>query len=229
LAVNAWLLLHASIFVLDLLFVLSTFIVDFSMDTCCCTLYAMNHVHAHNFGALFTECKNAFVVAEVPRMRTWTYGNDKRSWRVDRVLACHVRVGLYKWIASPGLYLTGIRNINGQMRFCRRERMAHGCVSIYPRRTILSRRTHRRYTVKPLRRKHFDYYHFFLWKMFPQLRVHCSDTVPLENKLMWLISSKNNLSSRESARFVQRRINDLWFDFRLSENFFLSKKQKNLF
>lgn len=82
--------------------------------------------------------------------------------RVDRVLACHVRAGLYKWIAFPGSYLTGIRNINGQMRFCRREWMARGRVSIYSRRTILSRR---RYVAKPLRRKHFDY--FFLWKMLP--------------------------------------------------------------
>jgi len=75
--------------------------------------------------------------------------------RVDRVLACHVRAGLYKWIASPGSYLTGIRNINGQMRFCRREWMARGRVSIYSRRTILSRR---RYVAKPLRWKHFDYF-----------------------------------------------------------------------
>lgn len=81
--------------------------------------------------------------------------------RVDRVLACHVRAGLYKWIASLGPYLTGIRNINGQMRFCRREWMARGRVSIYSRRTILSRR---RYIAKPLRWKHFDY--FFREKCF---------------------------------------------------------------
>lgn len=197
-------LLHVSIFVLGLLFVPSTFIVDFSTDTRCRTLYAVNRVHARSFGTLW-NARTPFVTVEVPRTCTWTYENDKRSWGVDRVLACHVRAGLYKWIASLGPYLTGIRNINGQMRFCRRERMAHGCVSIYPRRTILSWRIRRRYTAKPLRRKHFDYYFFFfLWKMFPQLRIHCSDAVSLENKLMWLILSKNNLSNRERMFCAER-------------------------
>lgn len=194
-----------SIFVLGLLFVPSTFIVDFSTDTRCRTLYAVNRVHVCSFGTLW-NARTPFVTAEVPRTCTWTYENDKRSWGVDRVLACHVRAGLYKWIASLGPYLTGIRNINGQMRFCRRERMAHGCVSIYPRRMILSWRIRRRYTVKPLRRKHFDYYFFFFFvkNVSAIAQFHCSDAVPLENKLMWLILSKNNLSNRERMFCAER-------------------------
>lgn len=126
----------------------------------------------------FAECNNAFhcrVFVDVMRMT-----NDHE--RVDRVLACHVRAGLYKWIASPGPYLTGIRNINGQMRFCRREWMARGRVSIYSRRTILSRR---RYVAKPLRRKHFDY--FFCEKCFRNRTSIVHPTTLLEKKLIWLI------------------------------------------
>lgn len=150
-----------------LLFVPSTFIVDFSTNTHCArwTMY----VHPCNFGALFAECKNAFCRC---RSATWTYGNDKRSWGVDRVLACHVRAGLYKWIASPGPYLTGIRNINGQMRFCRRERMARGSVSIYPRRTILSRRnTSKVHRETIIRQKHFDYYFFLFFVCVKNISV----------------------------------------------------------
>lgn len=118
-----------------------------------CTLYTVSPV-------FYSRNATTPFIAEVPR----TWGRMRMTndhGRVDRVLACHVRSGLYKWIASPGPYLTEIRNINGQMRFCRREWMARGRVSIYPRRTILSRR---RYAAKPLRRKHFDY--FFREKCF---------------------------------------------------------------
>lgn len=117
------------------------------------------------------NARTPFVIAEMPRMYVCTRRgtamiNDHGDRSGIGMPWGHAR-GSYKWIASPGLYLTG--NINGQMRFCRRERMARGRVSIYPRRTILSRRTRRRYTP----RDHYDgniliiIFFFFPWKMFP--------------------------------------------------------------
>lgn len=60
-----------SIFVLGLLFVPSTFIVDFSTDTRCRTLYAVNRVHVCSFDTLW-NARTPFITAEVPRTCTWT-------------------------------------------------------------------------------------------------------------------------------------------------------------
>lgn len=82
--------------------------------------------------------------------------HDKRSGRVDRVLARSVHTELYKWIRRInesclwGRILLGIWNINGEMHFRQRKRMAGDCRSIYFPRTVLSPRMSGRHALESL-------------------------------------------------------------------------------
>lgn len=82
--------------------------------------------------------------------------HDKRSGRVDRVLARSVHTERYKWIRRInesclwGRILLGIWNINGEMHFRQRKRMAGDCRSIYFPRTVLSPRMSARHALESL-------------------------------------------------------------------------------
>lgn len=89
------------------------------------------------------------------------------------------------------------------MRFCRREWMIRGRVSIYPRRMILSLRTHRRYAAKPLPWQLAGNILIISVKNIAAILscVHCSGS-PSENKYTWYWYQESNSLSRDCFFFT---------------------------